>query len=276
MKMPREALRVIAPVQPVIETNVHTDSGALAVALARSVATDLREAIARRGAARLALSGGSTPLRFLQALSREALDWPRVWVLPVDERWLPSVHKRSNERLLREHLLRNAAVGARVLPLFRPVATPERALQSVLTQVALQALPLDVAVLGMGEDGHIASLFPDLGLHDKSRRDIGLQPKGRAPLMAVRSAAAPEPRMTLTLSAIYTAPSLYLHIEGDAKRRVLDAAIADPRCRLPIRAFVAQAPVPPKVFWCADPAVVDEPAALPSLDLGTLRNSGVA
>ncbi|GAB3101293.1 hypothetical protein GCM10027159_25740 [Lysobacter terrae] len=178
-------------------------------------------------------------------------------VLPVDERWLPPVHKRSNERLLREHLLRNAAADAQLLPLFRPVATPERALQSVLTQVALQVLPLDVAVLGMGEDGHIASLFPDLGVYDRSRRDIGLHPSGRAPLLAVRSAAAPEPRMTLTLSAIYTAPSLYLHIEGDAKRRVFEAAIADPRCRLPIRIFVAQAPVAPKVFWCADATACD-------------------
>ena len=196
-------------------------------------------------------------------------------MLPVDERWLPPVHKRSNERLLREHLLRNAAAEAKLLPLFRPVATPERALQSVLTQIALQALPLDVVVLGMGEDGHVASLFPDLGSHDRSRRDIGLQATGRAPLMAVRSAAAPEPRMTLTLSAIYTAPSLYLHIEGDAKRRVLEAAIADPRCRLPVRAFLAQAPVSPKVFWCADAAAA-EPVALLPHEAPALRTSGAA
>jgi 6-phosphogluconolactonase len=58
--------------------------------------------------------------------------------------------------------------------------------------------------------------------------------------------------MSLTLSAIFTAPSLYLHIEGDAKRRVLETAIGDPRSRLPIRAFMAQAPVPPRVFWCPD------------------------
>ena len=84
------------------------------------------------------------------------------------------------------------------------------------------------------------------------RRDIGLQPIGRAPVIAVRTAASPEPRMSLTLSAIYTAPSIYLHIEGEAKRRVLEAAIDDPRSRLPVRALVAQAPKAIKLFWCPE------------------------
>ncbi len=170
-------------------------------------------------------------------------------MLPVDERWVPPLHKRSNERLLRDTLLQNAATSARLLPLFRPVATPERALQSVVTQVTLQALPLDAIVLGMGEDGHIASLFPDL-----VRRDVGLQPAGRAPVLAIRTAAAPEARMTLTLSAIFTAPALYVHIEGDAKRRVFDGAVDDVRSRLPIRALLALAPRPPRLFWCPDAA----------------------
>ena len=272
MKMPREHLSVIASAPPVFADARFRDGDALAGALARSVADELRAAIAARDVAKLALSGGSTPLRFLQQLSREDLDWSRVRVLPIDERWLPPVHKRSNERLLRETLLQNAAAAATLVPLFRPIATPERALQAVLTQVALRALPLDVAVLGMGEDGHIASLFPDL-----PRRDIGLQPDGRAPVLAVRSAAAPEPRMSLTLSAIFTAPALYLHIEGDAKRRVFEAAIEDPRNRLPIRAFLAQAPVPPRVFWCPDAATLRDAsgdAATPDRD--PLRSTGAA
>ncbi|HJW47512.1 MAG TPA: 6-phosphogluconolactonase [Lysobacter sp.] len=245
MKTRREHLTLITPTRPGFDESRHAGSEALAAALARSVGDDLRAAIARRGQAKLALSGGSTPLRFLRALSREQLDWSRVLVLPVDERWVPPVHKRSNERLLRDTLLQNAA--ARLLPLFRPVATPERALQSVMTQVTLQALPLDAIVLGMGEDGHIASLFPDL-----VRRDVGLQPAGRAPVLAIRTAAAPEARMTLTLSAIFTAPAVYVHIEGDAKRRVFDGAVDDARSRLPIRALLAQAPRPPRLFWCPD------------------------
>jgi len=267
MKTRREHLTVITPDRPAFDESRHADREALATALARHVADDLRAAIAARGQAKLALSGGSTPLRFLKALSREVLDWSRVIVLPIDERWVPPVHKRSNELLLREALLQNEAAGAMLLPLFRPIATPERALQAVLTQVALRALPLDVAVLGMGEDGHIASLFPDL-----ARRDIGLQPSGRAPVMAVRSNAAPEPRMSLTLSAIFTAPNLYLHIEGDAKRRVFDNALDDPRNRLPIRSFLAQAPVAPRVFWCPDAdAAREAPAAIAANDLDLIR-----
>lgn len=251
MKTRPEYLSLIASTPPRIAQRHHDDSDALATALAHAVADDLRQALAQRGTARLALSGGSTPLRFLRALSRQDLDWSRVTVLPVDERWVPPVHKRSNERLLRENLLQHAAANAQLLPLYRPVATPERALQGVLTQVAAQALPLDVAVLGMGEDGHFASLFPDL-----VRRDIGLQPVGRAPVLAVRTAAAPEPRMTLTLSAIFTAPALYLHVEGEAKRRVLGAALEDARCRLPIRSLLTLAPVPVRVFWCPDAEAV--------------------
>lgn len=248
MKTRREHLTVITPTPPVFTESRHANGGELARALAQRVADDLRNAIAQRGIAKIALSGGTTPQRFFAALSRERLDWTRVRVLPVDERWVPPLHKRSNELLLREHLLQNDAAAAQLLPLFRPVATPERALHAVLTAVALQ-LPLDVVVLGMGEDGHIASLFPDL---DANRREIGLQASGRAPVLSVRSANAPEPRMSLTLSAICTAPALYLHIEGDAKRRVFDTAVADARCGLPIRALLARAPVPPHLFWCAD------------------------
>lgn len=255
MKTRREHLTVIASRPPMFEEFRHADGDALAPALAQRVADDLRAALAQRGQARLALSGGTTPQRFLRALSRQALDWARVRVLPVDERWVPPVHPRSNERLLREHLLQGAAAAAQLVPLYRPVATPERALQAVMAQVAAQALPLDVAVLGMGEDGHIASLFPDL-----VRRDVGLGPVGRAPLLAVRSAAAPEPRLSLTLSALFTAQALYLHIEGDAKRRVFARALDDPRSRLPIRALLAQAPVPPRVFWCPDAAAAAQPA----------------
>lgn len=240
-----EHLAAVTPIPPPMHKHVFDDGVELAQALAKAVAADLRDAIARNGQARIALSGGNTPRAFLLALSRQPLAWAQVTVVPVDERWLPPHHPRSNERLLRGHLLQGAAAQARLLSLWRPSPTPESALQPVLTAVANQALPLDVAVLGMGEDGHVASLFPDL-----VRRDIGLQARGRAPVLAVRSGAAPEPRMTLTLTAIFTAPALYLHIESAAKHAVLDAAARDSRSRLPIRALLAGAPTPPQLYWC--------------------------
>jgi 6-phosphogluconolactonase len=244
-----ERLTVLTPAPLPLHAHCFDDGAALAQVLAKAVAADLRGAIARRGSARIALSGGSTPRAFLLELSKQTLDWARVTVLPVDERWLPPEHPRSNERLLRDTLLQGAAAQAQLLPLWRPSPTPEAALLPVSMRVANEALPLDVVVLGMGADGHVASLFPDLGQANPGYREIGLQPRGRAPVLAVRSVAAPEPRITLTLSAIFTAPALYLHIEGAAKRAVLDAASRDPRSPLPIRAVLAGAPTPPSLYW---------------------------
>lgn len=249
MKMQAERLTVIEPLPLPLHEKLFDDAEQLASALARQVAADLRAALARHGEASIALSGGNTPKRFFQLLSQQTLDWARVTVLPIDERWVPAEHPRSNERLLREHLFQNNAAAARFLPLYRPVDTPEMALMPVLTKIANEGLPLDVAVLGMGEDGHTASLFPDLGHDNPALREIGLQPRDRAPVMSVRTAAMPEPRMTLTLSAIFTAPALYLHIEGENKRAVLDAAQRDPRSTLPIRAALAGAPSPPTLYW---------------------------
>ncbi|MGO4776191.1 6-phosphogluconolactonase, partial [Lysobacter sp. 2RAB21] len=229
MKMQAERLKVIEPLPLPLHERLFDDGEQLAQALAKQVAADLRGALARHGEACIALSGGNTPKRFFDALSTQTLDWARVTVLPVDERWLPPEHPRSNERLLREHLFKNNAAVARLLPMYRPTPTPEMALMPVLTKIANEGLPLDVVVLGMGEDGHVASLFPDLGYDNPALREIGLQPRGRAPVMSVRTSAMPEPRMTLTLSAIFTAPAIYLHIEGESKRAVLEGAQRDPR-----------------------------------------------
>lgn len=249
MKMQAERLKVIEPSPLPLHEKNFEDGEQLAQALARQVGADLRGALARHGEASIALSGGNTPKRFFQHLSQQTLDWARVTVLPIDERWVPADHPRSNERLLREHLFQHNAAAARLLPLYRPVATPEAALMGVMTKIANEGLPLDVAVLGMGEDGHVASLFPDLGHDNPALREIGLQPRGRAPVMSVRTAAMPEPRMSLTLSAIFTAPALYLHIEGQAKRALLDSVQRDPRSPLPIRAALAGAPQPPTLYW---------------------------
>ncbi|MBX9401176.1 6-phosphogluconolactonase [Lysobacter sp. BMK333-48F3] len=249
MKMQAERLKVIEPLPLPLHERLFDDSEQLAQALARQVAADLRGALARHGEACIALSGGNTPKRFFQALSTQTLDWARVTVLPIDERWLPPEHPRSNERLLREHLLQHNAAAARLLPMYRPTPTPEAALMPVMTKIANEGLPLDVAVLGMGDDGHVASLFPDLGRDNPALREIGLQPRGRAPVMAIRTDAMPEPRITLTLSAIFTAPALYLHIEGEKKRAVLDNAQRDPRNALPIRSVLLGAPQPPTLYW---------------------------
>jgi 6-phosphogluconolactonase len=201
-----------------IQLHPFADGDAVAQALAQAVADDLRAALALRGNASLALSGGTTPRRFLQALSQQPLDWSRVTVTLVDERWVADDHERSNARLLKEYLLQGAAAQARFVPLFRPAATPDEVLQAVAADLPL---PLDVAVLGMGSDGHTASFFPG-----GDRLAEALDPAGDAVVLPMRAPGAGEPRITLTLPVLRDAGRLYLHIEGGEKRQVLQQALS--------------------------------------------------
>lgn len=201
-----------------IQLHPFPDGDAVAQALAQAVADDLRAALALRGQAAVALSGGTTPRRFLQALSGQALDWANVTVTLVDERWVDEGHERSNARLVKEHLLQDAAASARFVPLYRPTATPDEALSEVAA-----ALPasLDVAVLGMGGDGHTASFFPG-----GDRLADAMDPKSPARVLPMRAPGAGEPRITLTLPVLRDAGRLYLHIEGAEKRQVLQQALS--------------------------------------------------
>ena len=221
---------------------VFANGDALAAALAQQVGDDLRAALAARGSASLALSGGTTPRRFLRALAEQALDWARVQVTLVDERWVPESSPRSNAALLREHLLHGAAAAAQLVPLYRDAAEPDDALAEVETALA-PLLPLDVAVLGMGTDGHTASFFPG-GDH----LDTALDPQGTALLLPMRAPGAGEPRITLTLPVLQAARGLYLHIEGAEKRSVLEQALAHEPPAAPVALVLRQAAT--QTYWC--------------------------
>ncbi len=218
-----------------------TEPAALAQALADSVAADLRAALERRGYASIALSGGKTPRRFLEMLARCELDWSRVTVTLADERWVAADDPRSNERLLRETLLQ--ATGAKFVPLYRAVPAPDDAVVDVDVEIALIGAPFDVIVLGMGLDGHTASLFPDGDWLAEA-----LDPRGSARVAPMRAPGVDEPRMTLTLPVLVHARHLYLHIEGVVKRGVLESdAVA--RGAVPIGALLAALRDPLDVFW---------------------------
>jgi 6-phosphogluconolactonase len=224
-----------------------TDSKTLAETLAQTVAKDLRAGIASRGEALIALSGGATPRRFLEILSRETLDWSHVIVTLADERWVPASDARSNERLLRETLLRGAAASARFVPLYAASRDPETGLGLIAADIDKLSLPFDVVVLGMGLDGHCASLFPD-----GDNLTEALRPESNIRVLPMHAPDAGEPRITLTLSALVSTRAMYLHIEGAAKRNVLDRVIdCDPEfSQVPIRAVLHHASVTPEIFWC--------------------------
>lgn len=222
------------------------DPETLAEALASTSAALLTERIVQRGRVSLALSGGRTPRRFLEALSRQTLPWAGLVVTLVDERWVEEGSERSNARLLREHLLKDQAAVAEFLPLTSDDATPEEGREAVEAAVARLPLPLGLAVLGLGEDGHTASYFSG-----GDRLAEALEPPDGRLVETQRATAAGEPRITLTLPVLLAAEHLILHIEGEAKRRVLEEALRPgPVEELPIRA-VLQAPGGRlQVFWC--------------------------
>ncbi len=225
--------------------NMHRydDSNALAQALAAQVRDDLTHAIEARGHAVLALSGGRTPERFLDVLSTQALDWSRVTVTLVDERWVPPHDERSNARMVRQHLLQHAASAARFVPLYATEPTPEAGLPAVSARIDLLSLPIDVVTLGMGTDGHTASFFPG-----SDRLPEALDPRGTQKVLPMRAKGADEPRITLTLALLAQARSLYLQIEGDEKRAVLEKAAGDDGSRYPVGAMLSAAPGL-QVYW---------------------------
>ncbi len=228
----------------VIARRDFADRDALAAALAKTVAIRLKSAIAERGEASIAVSGGSTPERFFNALSQADLDWGKVAVTLVDERWVPPGHERSNARLVAETLLQNLAAAARFIPLHSDAARPEDAIPSILTTLATVPMPFDVLVLGMGSDGHTASFFPG-GDHLAE----ALDPDNRALLTAMHAPGAGEPRITFTLAPILASGLIALHIEGEEKNAVLGRALADgPVEDMPVRA-VLRSGRPVTVFW---------------------------
>ncbi len=211
------------------------DRDALAALLADRVAGMLREAIEARGRAGLALPGGSTPGAFLTALGREDLDWEKVGVTLTDERWVPPSSERSNQRLLAETLFRGKAAAAEFVPLYSAAVEPDDGLEGIETALRQIVMPLDVAVLGMGEDGHTASLFPGA-----DKLEQALDPEGEALVLPIRAPGADEVRITLTLAALATARKAFILIHGAEKRRILEAAAPEKENPLPIAAVAWQ------------------------------------
>ncbi len=225
------------------------DVGTLAHTLAADIAQHLRAAVDQRGQALLAVSGGKSPVPLFQQLSQQALPWARVTVLLVDERCVPPDHPDSNSALVRQHLLQGQAAAARWLPFFDtlPHFNADTDLPS-LTATANQRLqtlpwPLDVAVLGMGEDGHTASLFPHAPGLEVALTSID-------PVAWTRPTTAPHARLTLTLPTLLAAHCLVLPLQGQTKQAVFQRAGVAPTAELPISLVIHHTPSPVHV-WTA-------------------------
>jgi 6-phosphogluconolactonase len=221
------------------------DSLALAHALSGEIKVDLEEAIAARGLASLVLSGGRTPVRLLQQVGTEKLEWPRVWITLSDERWVDTASEDSNERLVRDHLLARLPAPAHFVGLKNPAPTPEAGADWAWRALSRVPHPYDVVVLGMGEDGHTASLFP--GSLALAR---ALDATAAPGCIAVNALTAPHARVSLNLAALLDSRRIVLHIEGDAKWQVyVRARTPGSVAELPVRAILQQREVPVDVYW---------------------------
>ncbi len=225
--------------------NAFDDGAALAAALADRVAEVLRAGIAARGSASIAVSGGTTPGRFFDALSTRDLDWPKVTVTLVDERFVPGDNPRSNHKLVAERLLQNQASAARFLPLYHAASSAEEAATIASAEADRLARPFDVVILGMGNDGHTASFFPG-GNHLAAALDREVS---RA-VITMEAEGAGETRLTFTLPRLNDARLLVVHIEGQGKRDVLEKAMAGrDEAEMPVRAILKRAKTEPDIYW---------------------------
>jgi len=224
------------------------DPATQAASLATAVAAQLRSAIAMRGAASLVVSGGRTPAAMFARLAREQLDWSRVQITLADERWVGFDHPASNERLVHVDLLRDAAAAARLIGMKNEAETPHAGAAHAWQMIGAMPRPFDVVLLGMGDDGHTASLFPG-----SAELAAGLDATAAPGCLGVRPVGAPFARLTLNLTALLDARQICIQIVGAQKWQVYEQACASGEVSaMPVRAILRQSSVPVDVYWCPE------------------------
>jgi 6-phosphogluconolactonase len=230
---------------PTLET--FTDSAAWAAACAARLGDALAAALAENGKAVFAGSGGSTPAPIYRVLAGADLDWSRIAVTLVDERYVPESSPESNAVLIRQTLMTGAAAAARFVPLYRSEITVDRAAALAAQALAAEGGRLDAVLLGMGEDGHICSMFPDsptlktLLSPDLPPAVLGV-PRGR-------DGEAPGlERLSINLPYLMGARRVVLALTGHAKRAVFEREAGGDPATQPIAALIA-ARVPLDVLW---------------------------
>ncbi|MFZ5746292.1 MAG: 6-phosphogluconolactonase [Pseudomonadota bacterium] len=231
-----------------IEWWEYDDPAEMGEALAGDIGFIIENAIDARGNAVIALAGGRTPQPAYDALAKAKIDWKRVTIVPTDDRLVPMGDPLSNVTMIAKTFMPK---GARVLPITSEAAADYRAAGKA-ADARLQELhwPLDLCLLGMGTDGHTASIFPGPDLDEalngpKERRALGVMPDPLPP-------EAPVARVTLSLAAIVSARALMIAITGDEKRAVLESAIDQGQSGpYPIGRVLAESELPVDIHWSA-------------------------
>ena len=227
-------------------TEFRYDTGEqFAIGIADAIATALAAALTLRARASLVVPGGSTPGPVFDRLANAKIDWARVDITLSDERWVPSTHADSNEGLVRSRLLRGQAESARFQGWYVGLARPSDAVVEVAKALQPLTRPFDIVLLGIGSDGHFASLFP-------SRPELAaaLDLDSTASVVALDEPALGRPRLSLTLAALCNARRVMLALRGEPKHALLLRALEPGPCEsLPVRALLRQHVAPVEVHW---------------------------
>jgi len=225
-----------------LQTHEFASTEALNEEFATKIIAILQIAIAEKGQASLIVSGGNTPKPLLAALSQADLDWSKVVISLADDRWVDTNDAASNDKLVREHLLVGNAAAATFISLKHDFADANDAVSACEAALSNVKMPFDVLILGMGEDGHTASLFPC-----SKELQAGLELNSGKKYIAVQPTTAPHQRMSLTLPALLTSSHIFLHLTGAAKQAVVAQALASTETQMPIKAVLDRANV--QLMW---------------------------
>lgn len=193
----------------------YADREACVRGLAAEITACLRASLVEEGRARMLMPGGGSPLALFPLLAAEPLDWGRVDTSPGDERWVDREDSKSNFRQLRDGLPQACCLDPRL-------AAEPREAAALWGEQMREWLPFSVVLLGVGDDGHFASLFPGMpGLVDAL--DPSAEPAG---LVGV-APDEPHTRLSANLAMLLASDWVGLLVFGEAKKRVIYAALAD-------------------------------------------------
>lgn len=223
----------------------HASVAEWVAAVVAETAAALQHDIDENGHARLLVSGGTTPAPVYRALAKLSLEWAKVDIALVDERWLPAGDPNSNASLIRDTLLTDHAAAAR----FEPMLSSDRSLHESVLAANQASVPASVVLLGMGPDGHTASLFPNMrGVDDALASTTDYVEIDATDCIG----AGPWPRrISLTPAGLAKASARLLLVAGDQKRELIERALAgnDER-ELPVRVAFSLPGAPLHIHWC--------------------------
>jgi 6-phosphogluconolactonase len=226
---------------------IFPDSAAQSAAAAAAIEHALTYRLRLKGEGSIVVTGGRSAGAVYDVLCSAALDWSKVVVTLSDERFVDVESPDSNERLVRERLLQGRAARAQLLGLRGTAATPQAAAAEAAAFLTAMP-PFDVVMLGMGEDGHIASLFPG-----NPALAAGLDRAAPACIAVPQGADMPpaQPRLSLSLARLVSSRLILLVASGAEKRRVLERALDDSDSTpFPVRALLKAAPTR-RILWTA-------------------------